>query len=131
MNNSLCRLLLAFYKPTVPSASPASAQVCQPTLINFDAFSKGIDNVHIDVRLSPKFQAKAVRMIALLLDQEAGSGRWGGTAKGPTRQEWEDYRVGYARMMEAAVHRAKTTGGIPLVQLVQVSTIKFLLGRVQ
>ncbi len=131
MNNSLCRLLLAFYKPTVPSASPAPAQVCQPTLINFDAFSKGIDNVHIDVRLSPKFQAKAVRMIALLLDQEAGSGRWGGTAKGPTRQEWEEYRVGYARMMEATVHRAKTTGGIPLVQLVQVSTIKFLLGRVQ
>ncbi|MFM8551201.1 MAG: hypothetical protein ACKOCD_02645 [Nitrospiraceae bacterium] len=131
MNNSLCRLFLLFHAPTVPSASPAPVQVAQRTLINFDAFSKGIDNVHIDIRLSPKFQAKAKRMIADLLDQEAGAGRWGGTAKGPSRQEWEEYRLTYARMLEATVHRAKTSGGTQLVQLVQVSAIKFVIGRVQ
>lgn len=106
-------------------------QARQPALINFDAFSKGIDNVHIDVRLSPKFQAKAIRMIAILLDQEAGSGRWGGKAGGPSRQEWEEYRLSYVRMIEATVHRAKTSGGIPLVQLLQVGAMKFVLGRVQ
>lgn len=127
MNNSLCRLFLALYQPTVPSASPAPAQVFQPTRINFDAFSKGIDNVHIDIRLSPKFQAQAVRKIASLIDLEAGSGR----GSGLSRQDWEEYRVSYAKMMEATIHRAKTTGGMPLVQLVQVGTIKFLLGRVQ
>ncbi|MDE3118120.1 MAG: hypothetical protein KGL03_03805, partial [Nitrospirota bacterium] len=131
MINSLCRLFLAFHRPTVPSASPTPVQARQPALINFDAFSKGIDNVHIDVRLSPKFQAKAIRMIAILLDQEAGSGRWGGKTGGPSRQEWEEYRLSYVRMIEATVHRAKTSGGMPLVQLVQVGAMKFVLGRVQ
>jgi hypothetical protein len=34
-------------------------------------------------------------------------------------------------MLEATVHRAKTSGGVPLIQLVQVGTIKFVISRVQ
>ena len=127
MNNSLCRLLLAFSPPTVPAASPVPPQVCQPTRINFDAFSKGIDNVHIDVRLSPKFQAQVARKIGALIDLEARGLKAGGL----TRQDWEEYRSTYAKMLEATVHRAKTSGGVPLIQLVQVGTIKFVISRVQ
>jgi len=108
-----------------------SVQAPVPTAIDFESFTKGIDNVHIDVRLSPQFHMQATRVVSALLEQEAGSGRWGNKTGGPTRQQWEEYRAGYAHMMEAAIHRAKTSGGLPLIQLVQVAAIKFLVGHVQ
>lgn len=130
IHESLRKLVLALRKPTLPSACPAPLRTYQPAVIDFDGFTKGIDNVHIDVRLSPKFQAQALKMIGSLLEQETGSTRWGGKGA-PTRQQWEDFRGSYARMLEAAIHRAKGNGGLALIQLVQVAAIKFMVGHVQ
>lgn len=130
IHESLRKLVLALRKPTLPSACPAPLRTYVPAAIDFNGFTKGIDNVHIDVRLSPKFQAQTAKMIGSLLEQETGSTRWGGKGA-PTRQQWEDFRLAYARMLEAAIHRAKAGGGLPLIQLVQVATIKFLVARVQ
>jgi hypothetical protein len=127
----LCRLLGLFLSPAVPSGSLYPLQKKTVTVIDFEGFTKGIDNVHIDVRLSPQFQAKARRILGSLLEQAVGGGRWGKQAVGATRQDWEEFRSSYARMVEAALHRAKVSGGLALVQLVQVATLKFLLGLVQ
>ncbi|HEV8540638.1 MAG TPA: hypothetical protein VGQ60_05695 [Nitrospiraceae bacterium] len=131
LRNLLCALQNAFRRPAAPSESSFPLLPGTSVQIDFSGFTKGIDNVRIDVRLSPQFAAQVKRIIASLLDQEIGRSRWGQQSAGPSRQDWEAFRGSYARMLEAAIHRAKVQGGRPLVQLVQMGAVKFLLGQVQ
>jgi hypothetical protein len=123
--------VLLFYKPAVPSESLFPLVQHTPTQIDLGGLTRGIDNIHIDVRLSPRFMTQVKRVLNSLLDQEIGRSRWAEKSSGPTRQQWEEFRASYARMVEATIHRAKVSGGIPLVQLVQFGAIKFVLGIVQ
>ncbi|MEK7268257.1 MAG: hypothetical protein AAB093_02535, partial [Nitrospirota bacterium] len=102
-----------------------------PASINFDGFTKGIDNIHIDVHLSPQFVSHATRLITSLMETHAARGRLGQKSPGPTSSDWEQFRTSYARMVETAVHRAKVAGSVALVQLVQFAAMKFLLQQVQ
>lgn len=102
-----------------------------PFTPDLNGCTKGIDNVHIDVRLSPHFVTQAKNLIVILLDQQIGRGRWGEKKPGPSRQAWEEFRLSYADMVEAAIHRTKLSGGPNLVQLVQFATLKFLIELVQ
>ncbi len=131
LQNLFCRLLNLFHKPAEPAGSLYPLQQSRSAVIDFQGFQKGIDNVHIDARLSPQFLAQVKRVTASILEQEIGRGRWGEKASGPTRQTWEDFRSSYARMLEAAIHRAKVEGGLSLVQMVQVAAMKAILRHVQ
>lgn len=131
LRNLLCALQNAFRSPAAPSESTFPVLPGTSAQIDFSGFTKGIDNVHVDVRLSPQFAAQVKRMIAALLDQEIGRSRWGQQSTGPSRQDWEAFRGSYVRMLEAAIHRAKVQGGRPLIQMVQMGALKFLLGQVQ
>jgi hypothetical protein len=99
-------------------------------VINLAGFTKGIDNVHLDVQLSPQFQGHTETLLAALMEQETQDRRVGATRRGPTFQQWEEFRNLYTRMMEAATHQAKSKNEPSLVQLAQVATIKFLLEEV-
>ncbi|MBI4400953.1 MAG: hypothetical protein HY581_04910 [Nitrospirae bacterium] len=127
--NTLCRLINSLHKPADPTDSVLPLVPATPTNIDFDGFTKGIDNVHIDVRLSPQFMSQAKGIVASILDQQTG--RAGGKSSGPTTKEWEEFRTTYAHMLEAAIHRAKSAGQLSLVQLVQLAAVKFLLRQVQ
>lgn len=131
LQNLFCQLLNLFRQPAEPADSLYPLQQSRPATIDFQGFKKGIDNVHIDVRLSPQFLTQVSRVVASMLEQEIGRGRWGEKASGPTRQAWEDFRSSYTRMVEAAIHRAKAEGGVPLVQLVQVAAMKAIVRHVQ
>ncbi len=122
---------LLFYPRVYPDQSPVAPQTAEPVSINLSGFTRGIDNVHVDVRLSPQFQAHAKKLITALINQEAGAGLGGAKGAAPSRQQWDDFRTVYAKMIEAAIHRAKGKEGPPLIQMVQVAAIKFLLGQVQ
>ncbi|TAJ23658.1 MAG: hypothetical protein EPO64_10830 [Nitrospirae bacterium] len=131
LHNRLCRLLCLFHRPVHPSDSVYPLLSKPPLHIDFDGFQKGIDNVHLDVRLSPQFLGRVKQVTTAMLEQEIGLGRWGEKSSGPTRQDWEDFRTSYAGMVEAAIHRAKLDGGLALVQLVQVAAVRFIGQYVQ
>ncbi len=124
------RACLFFYPRVYPDQSPVVLHTAVPVVINLAGFTKGIDNVHLDVHLSPQFQSHTKKLIAAVMDQEAEIRRGGGTRIGPTLQQWDEFRNLYTRMIEAAIHQAKSKEGPPLVQLALVATIKFLLEEV-
>jgi len=131
LQNLFCRPLNLFLKPAEPAGCAYPLQQSRPMTIDLKGFKKGVDNVHSDVCLSPKFLAQVKGVTASMLQQEMGRGSPGDKASGPTRQAWEDFRGSYSRMVEAAIHRAKAEGGLPLVQMVQLAAIKLILRHVQ
>lgn len=127
----LCRRACLFFYPRVdPNQSPVALHTAVPAVINLAGFTKGIDNVHLDVQLSPQFQGHTETLLAALMEQETQDRRVGAARRGPTFQQWEEFRNLYTRMMEAATHQAKSKNEPSLVQLAQVATIKFLLEEV-
>jgi hypothetical protein len=125
------RACLLVYPRVYPDQSPTALQTAVPIAINLAGLTKGIDNVHLDVHLSPQFQSHAKKLIATMVDQEAGASFGGGKETGSaTRQQWDNLRNAYTKMIEAAIHCAKGKEGPPLVQLAQIAAIKFLLGQV-
>jgi hypothetical protein len=114
-----------------PAEFPFELQASPPPTIDLGIFTKGIDNIHVDVRLSPHFTSQAKHVLSCLLDQHVGRGGSGDKLGGPTVKEWEDFRASYYRMLETAIHRAKQQNQSTLVQLAQVGAVKFLLQEVQ
>jgi hypothetical protein len=124
------RACLLVYPRVYPDQSPTALQAMEPVEVNLAGFTKGIDNVHLDVRLSPQFQIHAMKLISAMVNQEAGANFGSERGTGPTRQHWDNFLNVYTKMIEAAIHRAKGKEGPPLVQLAQIAAIKFLLGQV-
>src|SRR5215211_1384123 len=118
-------------QPTDPTECAIPLDRASPWQMDFSAFAKGIDNVHIDVRLSPQFIARARHVVASMLDQHVGEDKWGVKSPGPTRGEWEEFRGAYGRMVEPAIHRAKSLDQPVIVALVQFGSMRFLLEWVQ
>lgn len=116
---------------TSPAEFQFELQASPPPTIDLGIFTKGIDNIHVDVRLSPEFTSQAKHVLSCLLDQHAGGGHSGEKLGGPTVKEWEDFRASYYRMLETAIQRAKQQDQSTLVQLAQVGAVKFLLQEVQ
>ncbi len=129
--NMLRRVVRALRGRLSPSDSVVPLHHVVPFSFDFSGLTKGIDNIHIDVRLSPQFVVHATRIITSMMEQHASQGRPGQKSPGPTSGDWEQFRASYARMVEAAVHRDKLTGSCVLVPLVQFAVMAFLLERVQ
>lgn len=127
----LRRLVRALRGHLTPSDSVVPLQQAIPLDFDFSSLTKGIDNLHIDVRLSPQFVEVATRIITSLMEQQVSQGRPGQRSPGPTSADWEQYRTSYIRMIETAIHRDKATGSLVLVPLVHFAVTSFLLQRVQ
>ncbi|MDD3449058.1 MAG: hypothetical protein PHF72_08530, partial [Gammaproteobacteria bacterium] len=69
------------------------------------SFQRGIDNIRIDVSLSPLFTQLARSLAASLLSQQAASVRKQIRVAGAVRHDLEAFRESYASMLEAAIHR--------------------------
>ena len=116
---------------TGPAECQFELQATPPPTIDLGIFTKGIDNIHVDVRISPQFASQGRHVLACLLDQHAGGGHSGEKLGGPTVKEWEDFRASYYHMLETAIQRAKQQDQSTLVQLAQVGAVKFLLQEVK
>lgn len=84
---------------------------------------KGVNNYHIDVRISPKFSTDVRRLATALLSQ----------ALAPTAQtsdlssQFNALRTSYLEMMTALLHRVKTDLNPDSVGLLEFATLKFIL----
>lgn len=95
-------------------------------LPDLSSLPRGIDNVRIDVRLSPQFLAAARRLITSLLYQHIGHERYGAKPTPPSRQEFTDFRTAYAALIGAVVRLSKQEQRPYPVVLTQLAILKLL-----
>lgn len=91
--------------------------------LSVDKLSKGIDNYHIDVKLSSKFSSDIKKLVALLVSQIAI----------PKPKNWdnsnafEKVRTEYLDMMTILIHRVKTDLSADEICFLQFAAIKIIL----
>ena len=91
--------------------------------ITIDTLAKGIDNYHIDVRLSKRFSSDVKKLIALLVSQVAvpRPKNWDNS------RQFEKLRDRYLDLMTVLIHRVKTDLKADEICLLQFATIKHIL----
>ena len=125
LSRILQRILVLFRGRISPADTTVPLQAAAPVNLDFEKFTRGIDNVHVDVRLSPAFANAAVRLVYGFLEYQLWRGQSG---KSP---DVEEFKSAYAQMIQAVIHRAKQQNVLPLVELAQIAALKFVLSCVQ
>ncbi len=91
--------------------------------ISIGKLSKGIDNYHIDVKLSKKFTSDVKKLVALLVSQAA--------IPNPKRLDnstlFEKLRISYLDTMTVLIHRIKTDLSADEICFLQFSAVKLIL----
>jgi hypothetical protein len=118
---------------SVESASPTVFSVqplCCPC-INFEQFTKGIDNVHIDVQLSPNFTRLTQDLIEDLLNERSSTKRrFTDKPSKKVLEQLDAFNASYANMLTEAIHNAKEEKRVDQIQLFQIAVIKLVLNTV-
>ncbi|MFM1897574.1 MAG: hypothetical protein RLZZ385_2648 [Pseudomonadota bacterium] len=104
----------------IPQASRALA-------LNIESLSRGIDNYHIDVKLSKKFCNSVKKVADLLVSQLAV----------PNPKNWdnstqlEEMRDNYVDLMTVLIHRVKTNLQPNEISFLQLAPIKYIIKLVR
>lgn len=98
--------------------------------IGFERLRTGIDNVGVDVHLSPAFCGAGRGLVEGLLRQELARLGITGKASPPSRRDVERFRETYQEMLKGTTHRARQEGEALLVPLLQVAVVKRLMQEV-
>lgn len=120
-----------FFLKQKPDTGKLVAPLAVPPPFRFklDRFNKGIDNVHIDVMLSPKFADAAVRLVRQSIEHDANENlgwksKW---IAPPTPKTVDAFLRHYAELMDAALGVARKASQREPIQLAQFALFKFLL----
>ena len=105
----------------------APLQVNSSDQLEFGAFKKGIDNIHIDVYLSSEFRDRTEILARKMLHHNIAENYWGEPPPPPDSKDVQAMKDGYAGMMEMAVATASQQNKPELVSLLQLSVVKFFL----
>ena len=91
--------------------------------ISFENMSPGIDNYHVDVKLSRRFSTEAKKLIALLVSQLAvpNPKHWDNS------KSYERLRNRYQDLMTVLIHRVKTDLTADEICLLQFATVMHVL----
>jgi hypothetical protein len=120
-----------FAKRSTSAVGEFLAPLAAPLPFRFElgAFSKGIDNVHIDIVLSPKLVESARRLARVTLQASVhkylpAKSKW---APPVSSREAEDFERVYAEMMDAALGAARKEDCQEPVQLAEFAAMKLLI----
>ena len=98
-----------------------------PILLNISDLPRGVDNYHIDVKLSPRFCADFNKLLADFVAVE--------TSQKPQRlkhdKEKDSFRDSYVDMMTVLINRVKTDLSIDKVHFLQFAVYRFMLESTQ
>ncbi|MBT3529460.1 MAG: hypothetical protein HOF74_11295 [Gammaproteobacteria bacterium] len=95
----------------------------QDVQLSASKLAKGIDNYHIDVKLSNKFSSDIKKLVALLISQMAV----------PKPKSWDNSRLlekvrdSYLDLMTVLIHRVKTDLSADELCLMQFAPVKLIL----
>jgi len=101
-----------------------------PTGWTFDAgsFGAGIDNVHVDVHLSPRFRELTVQMVRNLIDEDLIASTSQTPMQLVSAADLERFRRRYMRLFESALERERSALSAELLVLLQLALLRWLLG---
>jgi len=98
-----------------------------PILLNLTELPRGVDNYHIDVKLSSKFCTDFQKLLALFIYKETGE-----TVSDANIQKMvSEVQDDYLDMMTVLIHRIKTELSPTEVNFLQFAVIRFILASVQ
>ncbi|MFK5970715.1 MAG: hypothetical protein QM487_11435 [Candidatus Marithrix sp.] len=118
-------------KPTTVTNKLIVQQLCHPD-IDFNNLPKGIDNVHVDVHISPHFTKLTATLILDLLEERSSSKRrFNDKPSNKVCSTLDDFNSSYSQILTTAIHNSKENKRIDHIQLFQIATIKFILTTVQ
>lgn len=107
-----------------PDETLLSLVVPESTIkLSTEGLARGIDNYHIDVKLSAKFSSDIKRLVASLVPQMAS----------PKHKPWDNseqlkqFRTSYLDMMTVLIHRVKTDLTADHVSFLQLAVVKHIL----
>lgn len=95
--------------------------------ISSESLLRGIDNYHVDVRLSRRFCADIRKLVSLLVSQQAV----------PQPRQWDNSRLfdklreKYLDLMTVLIHRVQTDLSTEEVCLLQFAPVKFIVAAVR
>ncbi len=116
---------------SAPWRSPMPLIRASAVVPDMESFQRGIDNVHLDVRLSPRFCAATCGLVTAILAHEMTRNRHGERAAPPPgRRLFEEYRESYRQLLAPAIRAAKRANEPSRIGLLQFAVLKFLLEAV-
>jgi hypothetical protein len=98
-----------------------------PLKLDLGELRKGINNYHVDVRISPRFASDVRRLVSALMQQ----------ATIPNAQpadfsaQFTALRASYLDVMTSLLHRVKTDLSGNSIQLLEFALLKFMLATTQ
>ena len=101
-------------------------QVPQDTVLNTGILGRGIDNYHIDVRLSESFVLHARELIEKVVKRITSGNR-----PFPNSEDLEDFRESYRDMMTTSLHRTRKDLVSEELQVLQFGVLKFVLKEIR
>ena len=104
----------------------AKIEVPGESFLDTSLLSRGIDNYHIDVRLSDDFVLHSREIIEKIAKRVAAGKRPSGSS-----DEMEEFRTSYREMMTASLHRTKSDLTADQLRVLHFGVIKFLLKEVR
>jgi class 3 adenylate cyclase len=112
-----------------PSLSAFLAAMREPPSWTFDVdgFGVGIDNVHVDVYLSPRFRELAAITVRKLFAQEMAEAVGQTPAQRMDPEDLERFRRHYANLFEQTLERHGSSQSAELLALLQLALMRLLL----
>lgn len=123
-----------FKKNTVSPAEDRLGSLTAPEIphIDLSAFPSGIDNLRIDVTLSPAFVRLTRQLIeAILSEYGTGNKRVQEKPSPRLREQLNRFTAAYSSLLETATHYAKEGRRLDALRLFQIATIYFIQSAIR
>lgn len=98
----------------------------EPARVDMGQLRRGIDNVRVDVFLSPRFVESVRDLVAAILTPQIWWEPWRSAQPSPNPRDLDTVRRRYREVMDAATDYARRDGSSGLVPLAQLAAVKFI-----
>lgn len=96
----------------------------RPSPLYLDRLNRGIDNIHIDVLISPVFAKRLSSLLNRLLLDDVSENYWGEKRNPVGNRDLEIFRNSYSELEEIALEQARKKSQPEIIQLFQLSMVK-------
>ncbi len=100
--------------------------VLPPLHIDIEDLRRGVDNYHVDVRISPKFSSDVRKLVTVLLQQAIAQ-----NPQAVDSNVFAPLRASYLDVMTGLIHRVKTNLTVDSVRLLEFALLKLILTTTQ
>lgn len=110
-----------------PAEFLALLRPVKPWPVQMDQFSRGIDNTHIDIYLSPRFVSTSQTLVQAMINYDLCTQYWNESGAQPSPADLDGFRDAYRGIVESAMKQRQQAPPADWVRLVQLSLLKYLL----